>query len=64
MLVGNQTISQKDMPSYVSPDKQPYHLYQMAQDMLNSALDTPMMAQPVNPSGKSAENKPNQWSGK
>ena len=52
------------MPSYVSPDKQPYHLYQMAQDMLNSALDAPMMAQPVSPSGKSAENKPNQWSGK
>jgi len=64
MLIGNQIISQENMPSYISPDKQPYLLYQMAQDMLNSALDAPMVAQPVSPSGKSVENKPNQWSGK
>lgn len=33
MTIGNQTVTKEDMPSYVSPQQQPYHIYQSMQDI-------------------------------
>lgn len=45
MTIGNQNITQENMPSYVSPEQQPYHRYQSMQDLLNQGL-TVSVAQP------------------
>lgn len=60
MLLGNTEISREDMPSFVSPSQQPYHLYQSMQDTLQQNLQNRMiMAAPNSPG---AVNKSNQWS--
>lgn len=67
MLVGNQNITKENMPSYVSPQQQPYHTYQLMQDQLNMGLT--VMQQPMqpqqgmqNPASKEIRN--NQWDNK
>lgn len=51
------------MPSFVSPQKQPYHAYQSMQDTLNGVLNSTamQMAQQQQPQ-QSMENRQNQWS--
>ena len=63
MLIGNENISIEDMPSYVSPSQQPYHLFQSMQDILQQALqrNNAMMVMPNSPGNMS--NKSNQWDG-
>ena len=65
MQVGNQQITQEQMPSFVSPEKQPYHAYQSMQDTLNGVLNSTAMQmapqQPQRPQ-QSMENRQNQWS--
>lgn len=62
MQIGNEIITKEDMPSYVSPSQQPYHLYQSMQDTLSQALqrNTATMMQPNNPGNMS--DRGNQWS--
>ena len=60
MLVGNTEIGREQMPSYISPSQQPYHLYQSMQDVLQQSLQNRIMM--MAPSGPGAVNKSNQWS--
>lgn len=54
------------MPSYVSPQQQPYHTYQLMQDQLNMGLAVQQPMQPQqgmqNPASKEIRN--NQWDNK
>lgn len=61
MLVGNTEIGREQMPSYVSPLHQPYHMYQSMQDTLQQGLQNRMMMTAPNSPGN--VNKSNQWDG-
>lgn len=50
------------MPSFVSPQKQPYHAYQSMQDTLNGVLNSTAMQMAPQQPQQSMENRQNQWS--
>lgn len=64
MLVGNQEITKENMPSYNSPEQQPYHKYQMMQDTIMQGL---MKQQGMGAGGvqmqqqNSMDNRQNAW---
>lgn len=62
MLIGNQQITQEQMPSFVSPQKQPYHAYQSMQDTLNGVLNSTAMQMAQQQPQQSMESRQNQWS--
>lgn len=63
MLIGNTEIGREQMPSYVKPEQQPYHLYQMMQDTLKQNLPQQMQVQQAMPNGTNAENNQSMWNG-
>jgi len=64
VIIGNTEITREDMPSYVSPSKQPFHRYQSMQDTLNNALGNVNFGnmQPTQKINSTMEAQSNQWS--
>lgn len=62
MLIFGQEITEDQMPSFVKPQDQPYHVYQSMQETLMGKLQQGQVI-PMNAGLGNPNSQPSQWQG-